>query len=147
MTIIWKSIFSWFWKTKLIILYKEYATFFLLYLWAKYEPIWPEFTVQTVIFVLVFLCVNKHGTTNYCFDSKIWPYWLIFRPQVKENEFLIRLKRQTQKILFLQSLGIKMIFSMKLGCKHFSPLPMGKIWAYMNRFYWPDGDFRCKLAC
>ena len=26
----------------------------LLYLWAKYNPIWPAFTGQTVILVLVF---------------------------------------------------------------------------------------------
>ena len=42
-------------KTKWILLLNKYAKFFQLYLWAKYEPIWPEFTVQAVLFVLVFL--------------------------------------------------------------------------------------------
>ena len=42
-------------KTKWILLLNKYAKVILLDLWAKYEPIWPVFTVQAVIFVLVFL--------------------------------------------------------------------------------------------
>ena len=36
---------NWFYNKK-----KEYASFILLYLWAKYEPIWLNFTGKTVIF-------------------------------------------------------------------------------------------------
>ena len=28
---------------------KKYVTFIILYLWDKYEPMWLDFTVQTVI--------------------------------------------------------------------------------------------------
>ena len=40
-----------------------------------------------------------------------------------------------------------MIFSRKLGGIHFSPLPVGKIWAYMVRYYCPNSYFRWQLAC
>ena len=61
---------------------KKYAKFILLYQGANYEPIWPELTVKTMIFFS-----NKHGTSNNRFDSKIWPYGLIFHPHVEENEY------------------------------------------------------------
>ena len=35
--------------------------------------------------------VNKHGTINHCFDSKFWPYGLMFHPQVEKNECSILL--------------------------------------------------------
>ena len=28
---------------------KEYVTFILLYLWVKYESMWPDFNIKTVI--------------------------------------------------------------------------------------------------
>ena len=54
---------------------------------------------------------------------------------------------QTLKSVFLQIQVIKMIFSRKFGGIHFSPLPVGKRWAYMVRYYCPNSDFRCQLAC
>ena len=72
--------------TFLLTLKKNYATFILLYLRPKYEPIWPELIVQTVIYVLVVLCEQAWHYKLTCFDSKIWPYGLIFHPQVEENE-------------------------------------------------------------
>ena len=38
-------------------------------------------------------------------------------------------------------------FSSKLGGTHFFPLPVGKIWAYMDTFYCPKSDFKGKHAC
>ena len=60
----------------------------LLYLWAKYEPIWLNFTVKTLIFskLKIAYCSSKSvGTDNHCFACKILPYWLIFCPQVEEK--------------------------------------------------------------
>ena len=54
----------------------EYVTLLLLYLWAKYEPIWLNFTGKTD-FDLQYTIFK-----NQCFDSKIQPYVLIFRPKV-----------------------------------------------------------------
>ena len=39
-----------FLTTKLILQATEYVTVLLLYMWAKYEPIWLNFTGKTVIF-------------------------------------------------------------------------------------------------
>ena len=64
MTPNWKLIFCWFWKKKKKILYKEYATLILLYLWAKYE-----LTVQTMILVLVFF-----SEQTWHFKSLFWTH-------------------------------------------------------------------------
>ena len=87
-------------------------------------------------FVLCF-CLNKYGTTIYCFHSKILPYGLIFHPQVEENECSILLLLiihevfqnhffchssqwpESKKKLFLQFLLSKMIFFKKIGCIQF----------------------------
>ena len=53
----------------------------------------------------------------------------------------------TLKTLLLQILVTKMIFSSKLGGTHFSPLPVGKILAYMDKFCCPKSDFKGKHAC
>ena len=52
----------------------EYVSLLLLYLWAKYEPIWLDFTVKTLIFsnLKIVCCSSKSvGTNNHCFASKI----------------------------------------------------------------------------
>ena len=53
----------------------------------------------------------------------------------------------TLKTLLLQILVTKMIFSRKFGGIHFFPLPVGKIWAYMDWFYCVKSDFKGKYAC
>ena len=58
------------------------------HLWAKYEPIWLDFSVKTLIFskLKIVYCSSKSvGTKNHCFASKIKPYGLIFCPEVKEK--------------------------------------------------------------
>ena len=75
-------------QQKLILQETEYVTLFLLYLWAKYEPIWPNLTGKTVIFSAYgFLTAIYYFqfTKNLCFDSRIQSYGLIFRPHVMEK--------------------------------------------------------------
>ena len=54
---------------------------------------------------------------------------------------------QTLKTLFLKILLIKMISQENWVVYIFYPLPVGKIWAYMVRYYCPNSVFRCQLAC
>ena len=54
---------------------------------------------------------------------------------------------QTLKTLFLQILLFKMIFQENWVLYIFSALPVGKMWAYMVRYYCPNTVFRCQLAC
>ena len=104
-------------------------------------------------------------------DSKLWPYGPIFCPEAEANEcsilffivqlifffkikrklvflmFVIHLNDTTLKTLLLQILVTKMIFSRKLGGVPFFPLSVGKIRAYMNRFYCPNSNFKGKHTC
>ena len=60
---------------------------------------------------------------------------------------VIKMTQQKLKTLLLQILVTKILFSKKLRGIHFLPLPVGKIWAYMDRFYCPNRDFKGKHAC
>ena len=56
---------------------KEYITFILFYLWAKYKPIWLYFILQTVIFSgLRFLRWQIKGLVfaQICLIHVLYPY-------------------------------------------------------------------------
>ena len=55
----------------------------LLYLWAKYEPIWLGFTVKTLIFSklkIVHCSAKSVGTRNHCFFQQNLAVWAYFLP-------------------------------------------------------------------
>ena len=103
--------------------------------------------------------------------SKICPYKLILCPQVEDKicippHLLVKIILVTRiwsksvfrvvsfwwhnmclKTLLLKTLVTKMIYSRKLGDVYFFPLPVGQIWAYMERFYCLNSDFKGKHAC
>ena len=94
------SFFSWFWTTKQILQVTEYFPLLLLYLWAKYEPIWLELlSKHRFIFfrkLKIVYCSSKSvGTTNHCFVIKfshisvgrLFGYSNIFK-YIKTNIFI-----------------------------------------------------------
>ena len=80
------SVYSWVFPIESVI-------FILLYLWAKYKPIWLDFTLKILSFsgyyLRQFFCKNFAqvvGTKTHCIEIKIQLYRLIFHPQVEENK-------------------------------------------------------------
>ena len=56
---------------------KKYASFILLYLWEKYDPIWQDFTVKMVI---------RSALIVQTKTVKRRPYGVIYCPEIEEND-------------------------------------------------------------
>ena len=90
------------------------------------------------------------GRGKKCIPPNLFEKTMLVTRILSKSAFRVVLCHQndmTLKTLLLQILVTKMIFSSKLGGIHFFPLPVGKRWAYIDRFYCPNSDFKGKRAC